>query len=208
MPTDRTPEAGHNLGELFVTRWPAQQATVTQVSRRELVVSASIIWPVAAAHRHSVRVDGIRALCLFPVVVLLLCASALAAEEAPSLPALEKDSFYLKSAGFSVQFANDSAGQKALRALPAHRFVTKGEGSALRYFYAEPQHCVCIFVGTQQAYDNYRQILRQPLRPTSTVSPDYKTQAGVLLSNQPLRQSTRRDPTNLSDYLSTITPGY
>jgi hypothetical protein len=40
------------------------------------------------------------------------------------------------------------------------------------------------------------------------VSPDYKTQAGVLLSNQPLRQSTRGDPTTLSDYLSTLRPSY
>ena len=77
----------------------------------------------------------------------------------------------------------------------------------MRYSYAEPQHCVCIFVGTQQAYDNYRKILSQPLLPTA-MSPDYKTQAGVLLSNQPPRQSTRRDPTTLSDYLDTLTPRY
>jgi hypothetical protein len=42
----------------------------------------------------------------------------------------------------------------------------------------------------------------------ATVSPDYKTQAGVLLSNQPPRQSTRRDPTTLADYLSTLSPRY
>ena len=163
-------------------------------------MSASIIWPVAAAHRHLFRVHGIRALRLFPAVVLLLCASVLAAEEAPSRPSLEKDSFYLSSAGFRVQFANDPAGQKALRALPAHRFVANGVGDGLRYSYAEPQHCVCIFVGTQQAYE--------PLQQADDVSPDYKTQAGVLLSNQPLRQSTRRDPTTLSDYLSTLSPRY
>jgi hypothetical protein len=86
--------------------------------------------------------------------------------------------------------------------------VAKGVGDALRYFYAEPQHCVCIFVGTQQAYDNYREILRQPLKPADNMSPDYKTQAGVLLSGQPLRQSTRGDPTTLSDYLSTLSPHY
>jgi hypothetical protein len=171
-------------------------------------MSASIIWRVAAAHRHLFRVHGIKALRLFPAVVPLLCASVLAAEEAPSRPTLEKDSFYLSSAGFRVQLANDPAGQKALRALPVHRFVTSGVGDGLRYSYAEPQHCVCIFVGTQQAYDNYREILRQSREPRHTVSPDYKTQAGVLLSNQPLRQSTRGDPTNLTDYLSTLRPGY
>jgi hypothetical protein len=75
-------------------------------------MSASIIWPVAAAHRHLFRVHGIRALRLFPAVVLLLCGSVLAAKEAPSRQSLKKDSFYLSSAGFRVQFANDPAGQK------------------------------------------------------------------------------------------------
>ena len=101
-----------------------------------------------------------------------------------------------------------AAGKKALRALPAHRFVTNGVGDAVRYLYVEPQHCVCIFVGTKQAYDKYLAILNQPLKPTDHVSPDYKTQAGVLLSGQPLRQSTRGDPTTLSDYLSTLYPHY
>src|SRR5712672_531851 len=86
-------------------------------------MSASIIWPVAAAHRHLFRVHGIRALRLFPAVVLLLCASVLAAKEAPSRPSLEKDSFYLSSAGFRVQFANDPAGQKALRGKPGWRLL-------------------------------------------------------------------------------------
>ena len=169
-------------------------------------MSASIILPVG--HRHLFQVHGVRALRLFPAVVLLFCASALAAAEAPSQPFLEKNSFYLSSAGFRVQLANDPVGRKALRALPAHRFVVNGVGDAVRYFYAEPQHCVCIFVGTQQAYDNYRKMLSEPPKPTDNVSPDYKTQAGVLLSGQPLRQSTRGDPTTLSDYLSTLSPRY
>jgi hypothetical protein len=168
---------------------------------------SSIIQPVATRHRRLLQVHGIRALRLFPAV-LLLCAFGLAAAQTPTPPSLEKNSFYLSSAGFHAQFANDPAGQKALRALPAHQFVSKGAGEELRYFYAEPQHCVCVFVGTQQAYDNYREILRQPLKPADNMSPDYKTQAGTLLSGQPLRQSTRGDPTTLSDYLSTLKPQY
>jgi hypothetical protein len=125
-----------------------------------------------------------------------------------SQPSLEKNSFYLSSAGFRVQVANDPVGQKASRAFPALRFVVNGIGDAVHYFYAEPQHCVCIFVGTQQAYDKYREFLRQPLKPTDNVSPDYKTQGGVLLSGQPLRQSTYGDRTTLSDYLSTLNPRY
>jgi hypothetical protein len=169
---------------------------------------ASIIGPVRASHWHRFWVHGPRALRLLPAVVLLLGTFGLAAAETPSQPSLEKTSFYLTSAGFHVQMANDPAGQKALRALPAHRFVANGAGEALRYSYAEPQHCVCIFVGTQQSYDRYLEMISQPLKPTDNVAPDYKSQAGMMLNNQPLRQSTRGDPTTLSDYLSTLRPQY
>ena len=171
-------------------------------------MSAPIIWPVVAGHRQLSRVHGFGALCLITAVMLLPGSSIAYAVETQSRPSLEKSSFYLSSAGFRIQVANDPAGQKALRALPAHRFVANGVGEALRYFYAEPQHCVCIFVGTQQAYDRYLKILNEPLKPTDPVPPDYKTQAGVLLNGQPLRQSTKGDPTTLSDYLSTLYPHY
>jgi hypothetical protein len=171
-------------------------------------MSAPIIWPVVAGHRQLFRVHGFGALCLFAAVMLLPGTSVAYAVEAQSRPSLEKNSFYLSSAGFRIQVANDPAGQKALHALPAHRFVVNGVGEALRYFYAEPQHCVCFFVGTQQAYDRYLKILNEPLKPTDHVAPDYKTQAGVLLSGQPLRQSTKGDTTTLSDYLSTLYPHY
>ena len=171
-------------------------------------MSASIIRPLATRHRRLLQVHGIRALRQFAAVVLLCCAPGLATAQTPTPPSLEKNSFYLSSAGFHAQFANDPAGQKAMRALPAHQFVAKGVGEELRYFYAEPQRCACIFVGTQQAYDNYREILRQPLKPADNMAPDYKSQAGMMLNNQPLRQSTRGDPTTLSDYLSTLKPQY
>jgi hypothetical protein len=169
---------------------------------------APIIAPVAAGHRQPFPLHGLRALRLIPAVMLLLGASVAAADETPGRPSLDKNSLYLSSAGFRIQVANDPAGQKALHALPAHRFVVNGEGEAQRYLYAEPQHCVCIFVGTKQAYDKYLAILNQPLKPTDHVSPDYKTQAGVLLSGQPMRQSTKGDPTTLADYLGTLHSQY
>jgi len=170
---------------------------------------APINGPIVAGHLQSCRVHGLRALRnLFPAAMLLLATPVVFAGQASSRPSLDKNSFYLSSAGFHIQVANDPAGQKALHALPAHRFVTNGAGEALRYLYAEPEHCACIFVGTEQAYDRYLKLLNQPLKPADDMAPDYKTQAGVLLSGQPLRQSTVGDPTTLSDYLSTLHPHY
>jgi len=170
-------------------------------------MSVSIIRPVAADYRHLHRLRKPARLRLAPAALLLFYASVAAAVEAPGKPSLDRNSLYLTSAGFRIQVANDPAGQKAMRALPAHRFVTQGGGDAMRYYYAEPQRCVCVFVGTKQAYDHYRNIVNLPLTST-TSSPNYKTQAGVLLSGQPMRQSTKGDPTNLSDYLHTLGSSY
>jgi hypothetical protein len=126
-------------------------------------------------------------LIIFPVVMLMLGMSLPAALEPPSKPFLDKNSFYLSSAGFKVHFANDAAGKKALHALPPHRIVIHNLGSNdVRYLYAEPQHCVCIFIGTKDAYQSYRAILSQPLPQADNVAADYKTQASALLVGDPV----------------------
>jgi hypothetical protein len=163
-------------------------------------MSASLIWPAVSGHWRPIQARGARAFGVFPAIVLLLCTSLLVALETPSKPFLEKNSFYLSSAGFRVQLANDPAGQKALRALPAHRFVMHKVGDDVRYLYAEPHHCVCIFVGTRQNYEDYRNILSQPLPQADDVSPDYKTQAAALLNGEPVWLNTLNDPNSLAEY--------
>jgi hypothetical protein len=167
------------------------------------MMSASIIRLFASSRLTSSRACGATAIVVLPAIALLLCASLLVALEMPSKPFLEKNSFYLSSAGFRIQLANDVAGKKAMHALPAHRFVMHKIGDDVRYFYAEPQHCVCIFVGTAQAYQTYRNILSQPPDQPDTVSPDYKTQAGALLNGAPVWLNTLNDPDSLADYFRT-----
>lgn len=138
-----------------------------------------------------------------PAIALLLCASLLAALEVPSKPFLDKNSFYLSSAGFRVQLANDEAGRKAMQALPPHRFVIHRDGGTVRYLYAEPNHCVCIFIGTEANYRDYRDILAKPLDQPDNIAPDYKTQASALLYGDPYDWSTLNQPTSIADYLRT-----
>src|SRR6266849_7275525 len=170
-------------------------------------MSALTISWITSGHWRPFRKRGARgigkAIGVFPALVLLLCASLLVALETPRKPFLEKNSFYLSSAGFRVRLANDPAGQKAMRALPAHRFVMHKVGDDVRYLYAEPQHCVCIFIGTRQAYDSYRNILSQPLQQADNVSPDYKTQAGALLYGDPYDFNSLNAPDSIADYLRT-----
>jgi hypothetical protein len=120
------------------------------------------------------------------VLVALRCAP-LSALEPPSKPFLDKNSFYLSSAGFKVHFASDAASKKAMHALPSHRFVIhRISGGDVRYLYAEPLHCVCVFIGTKDAYQNYRDILSQPIQQPDNVSADYKSQVSSVLAGDPV----------------------
>jgi hypothetical protein len=86
-----------------------------------------------------------------------------------------------------VHFANDANAKKALRSLPPHRFVVHNlAGGDVRYLYAEPQHCVCVFIGTKDAYTSYRDMLNQPLQQADDVAPDYKSQTRALLVGDPV----------------------
>jgi hypothetical protein len=139
----------------------------------------SVLTPSRLASRP------IRARGPLAAIALLLGVSLVLALETPSKLFLDKNSFYMSSAGFRVQLANDAAGKKALRALPPHQFITHGINGQVRYFYAEPQHCNCVFVGTQQAYDSYRNMLSQQLSQADSISPDYRSQASTLLNSTP-----------------------
>ena len=147
---------------------------------------------------HGAKVFG-----AIPAIALLLCASLLGALEAPSKPFLDKNSFYLSSAGFRVQVANDAAGKAALHALPPHRFVIHKNGGDARYLFAEPVHCVCIFIGTEANYQDYRDILGRSLPQPDDVSPDYKTQASALLYGDPYDWDNLNQPDSIADYLRT-----
>ena len=159
------------------------------------MASVSAAWPSAS------YVSGRKIFGAVPAIALLLCASLLAALEVPSKPFLDKNSFYLSSAGFRVQVANDEAGRKAMNALPPHRFVIHRDGGNVRYLYAEPNLCVCIFVGTQANYQDYRDILARPVDQPDVVAPDYKTQAGALLYGDPYDFNSLNQPDSVAEYL-------
>ena len=63
----------------------------------------------------------------------------------------------LAAAGFTLVPANTPQRQVALRALPPHKFVNQVRNNAVIFTYADPTICDCLYVGSQAAYDRYRQ---------------------------------------------------
>ena len=67
----------------------------------------------------------------------------------------------LAAAGFTVRPANTPERQAMLNRLPPHHFVQRTHGDTITYVYADPLVCDCLYVGSQQAYGQYRQHVQQ-----------------------------------------------
>ncbi|CAM5466936.1 putative protein OS=Afipia felis OX=1035 GN=BN961_02674 PE=4 SV=1 [Afipia felis] len=142
-----------------------------------------------------------RALSFGLGLMSLFSGGLLLAAEELSLSFLDKNNFYLSSAGFKVQLANGPKGEKALRALPPHRFVIHTVNGVAHYLFADPKRCNCIFVGNKDNYLSYRSILSQPLGPApDDVEADFKSNAMTML-NDPLGGDNIDDPDSLAEFL-------
>lgn len=63
----------------------------------------------------------------------------------------------LAAAGFQVRPADSPHRIAAMKRLPANRFVTRVRDGNLVYLYADPLDCGCLYLGTQQNWDAYKQ---------------------------------------------------
>lgn len=93
--------------------------------------------------------------CTGSVVVALLALSALSACETPQERVTHHED-NLAAAGFIVRPANTPERQAMLKRLPPHHFVMRTKGDTVHYIYADPLVCGCLYVGTQQAYNQYK----------------------------------------------------
>lgn len=93
-----------------------------------------------------------RRLRLWPA--LLLTAVLGACQSMPPDVGAHEDA--LAAAGFIVRPANTPQRQAMIARLPQHQFVIRQNGDTIHYVYADSTVCGCLYVGTQQAYDQYK----------------------------------------------------
>ncbi|WP_321853943.1 hypothetical protein [Paraburkholderia tropica] len=67
----------------------------------------------------------------------------------------------LAAAGFEVHPADNLARKAMLQKLPPHRFVVRDVHGSFIYMYSDPLVCGCLYVGTQKAYNTYKQEIFQ-----------------------------------------------
>jgi hypothetical protein len=83
-------------------------------------------------------------------------ALAVAACAAPQQQVSQREDL-LAAAGFQVRPADSPHRVAAMKRLPANKFVTKVVDGNLVYLYADPLVCGCVYFGTQQNWDAFRQ---------------------------------------------------
>jgi hypothetical protein len=88
------------------------------------------------------------------LAALGLCV-AVAACESPQQKVAGKEDM-MTGAGFKFVPANTPARQQSFRQLPPHKFSRQIRNGQVFYVYPDPTVCVCLYVGDQNAYANYR----------------------------------------------------
>jgi len=67
----------------------------------------------------------------------------------------------LAAAGFIIRPANTPERKAMLSRLPPNKFVKREKGDTVHYIYADPMVCGCLYVGSQQAYGQYKRDQQQ-----------------------------------------------
>jgi hypothetical protein len=96
-----------------------------------------------------------RASARIPLLAAMLVAVLASACESQQQIVSDRED-KLAAAGFVIKPANTPQRQAMLARLPAHKFVTRQNGDVIHYVYADPLVCGCLYVGTQQAYNQYK----------------------------------------------------
>lgn len=97
-----------------------------------------------------------QALRVAVIAAFLACVGVLSAcQTQQAMVTAREDN--LAAAGFLVRPANTPERQAMLARLPPHQFVQRINGDDVHYVYADPLVCGCLYVGSQQAYSNYKQ---------------------------------------------------
>src|SRR6202789_3586855 len=86
------------------------------------------------------------------LVALLLGMGPLAACQTQQKIVSEREDT-LGAGGFGVPPANTPERKAMLNRLPPHKFVQRVSGDVVHYVYADPLVCGCLYLGTQQAYN-------------------------------------------------------
>lgn len=93
--------------------------------------------------------------------LLLICFFMVSAVGCASLQNQEaiQTERMLAAAGFQMKFADTPEKMAHLQTLPQRQLSPHERDGAVYYVYADATSCQCVYVGTEQAYDRYQELV-------------------------------------------------
>jgi len=67
----------------------------------------------------------------------------------------------LAAAGFQMKPADSPKREASLAQFPVRKLQMRARNGVVRYFYADPDFCKCLYVGTPEQYARYQQLAIQ-----------------------------------------------
>jgi hypothetical protein len=89
----------------------------------------------------------------------------------PGTAGQEATDMHLKDAGFIVRVADTPAQVARLRTVPARKFIRRRKAGRAYYMYVDPDTCKCVFLGSEQAMQSYRDTAAKRLQQTDAMPP-------------------------------------
>ena len=102
------------------------------------------------------RPGDVGVLGLLLVVVVLASCQTVSQAVAPPPPNFGAIDDQLAAAGFIMKPADTPQRQTMLLRIPQHQFLTRQRDFTIHYVYADDAVCICLYVGSQQAFDQFK----------------------------------------------------
>ena len=101
----------------------------------------------------------------------------------PAVSGQEATDMKLADAGFIVRVADTPAKIARLRAVPARKFLRRVKAGRTTYMYVDPDLCKCVYLGGQDAMNNYRAMVTRRRQQFFLQSPNAQLPPGLSPEN-------------------------
>jgi hypothetical protein len=91
----------------------------------------------------------------------VLAAVAAALTGAPVFAQQQVTDMKLVDAGFKTRVAINPAEVERLRNYPSRTMFVRTKAGVRKYYYVDPDNCKCLFVGNEDAFKTYRDMITQ-----------------------------------------------
>ena len=101
----------------------------------------------------------------------------------PAASGQEATDMKLDDAGFSVRVADTPAKIARLRKVPPRQFLRRVKAGRTTYMYVDPDLCKCVYLGGQDAMNNYRAMVTKRRQQFFLQSPNAQLPPGLAPEN-------------------------